>query len=157
MRHQLEHLVENGFAELATLPGAGRGRPANVFTPTIAGRQVAVEDTDRDDHRDLLAAVATQLAQASDPLAAALALGRAWGSHVVEGASGGLVGLLARQGFTPRVTPDGILLQTCPLLAVARRSPEIVCTIHQGLIDATSESPATLVPFAVPGACLIKG
>ena len=155
VRHQLEHLVETGFAEQARSPGARRGRPASVFTATIAGRQVAVEDTDRDDQRGLLTAVAAQLGRSPDPRTAALELGRAWGS-ALGAPPGGLPELLARQGFTPRATPEGILLQTCPLLDVARRNPEVVCSIHQGLIDATSESPAELVPFAVPGACLIR-
>ncbi len=156
VRHQLEHLVETGFAEQAKLPGGGRGRPAKVFTPTIAGRQVAVEDTDREDQRGLLAAVAVLLERGPDPRGAALELGRAWGSNLGE-SPGGLLGLLARQGFTPRATSEGILLQTCPLLEVARHSPQVVCGMHQGLIDATGESPATLVPFAVPGACLVRG
>ncbi|MCC6497852.1 MAG: transcriptional regulator, partial [Propionibacteriaceae bacterium] len=89
------------------------------------------------------------------PRRAALELGHAWGSNLGD-PPGGLLGVLARQGFTPRPTPEGILLQTCPLLEVARRNPEVVCSIHQGLIDATSGSPAELVPFATTGACLIR-
>ena len=64
--------------------------------------------------------------------------------------------ILTGQGFTPMATPDGIALRTCPMLASARRHPQVVCGIHQGLIDAIAPEPRQLVPFAAVGACLIR-
>ena len=68
----------------------------------------------------------------------------------------GLLRTLAGQGFTPEETEEGIALRTCPLLSSAQRRPDVVCGIHQGLIDAISPEPLILRPFAVPGACLIS-
>ena len=155
VRHQLNLLVAEGFADLAPQPVAGPGRPTSYFTATIAGRQVAVEDTDRDDHRALVSAIADTLAEREHPIREARDLGRAWGSRLPT-SEDGLLGVMARNGFTPRTTPQGIELQTCPLLEAATRQPDVVCNMHQGLIDAISETPATLEPFAGPGFCLVR-
>jgi predicted ArsR family transcriptional regulator len=155
-RAQLEHLVADGFVVESSRPGSGRGRPARVYAATVAGRQVALEDPARDDHQALVEAVAEQLVAMPDPIVAAHALGRGWGRRLAEGDDSNLVDVLASQGFTPEVTCDGIALHTCPLLESAQRWPEVVCAIHQGLIDAVSPEPRKLLPFAVPGACLVR-
>ena len=49
-----------------------------------------------------------------------------------------------------------LLYTSCPLLASARRYPDVVCGIHQGLIDAISHEPQELLPFVAAGACLIR-
>ena len=67
-----------------------------------------------------------------------------------------MLGALAGQGFTPQQQPDGIHLLTCPMLAEARDAPEVVCSLHQGMLDALSEVPLRLVPFAGPGYCLVS-
>lgn len=181
VRAQLDHLVADGYAGSSPQPTPGRGRPAQGFIATLAGRQVAGSSDAADDRGALLDAVADLVADGPDPRAAALALGRAWGARLgaeatdsplarpttpglVEGsthpeASTGsaidLAVLLARQGFTPERHPDGLRLLTCPLLAAAGRHPEVVCTIHQGLIEAAASGPVRLLPFAEPGACLV--
>lgn len=155
-RAQLEHLVADGFVEESSRPGRGRGRPARGYAATIAGRQVALEDPEWDGHQALVEAIAEQLVGTPDPITAAHALGRGWGRRLAEGEESGLIEVLAAQGFTPENTADGIALRTCPLLESAQRWPEVVCAIHQGLIDAVSPQPRTLLPFAVPGACLIR-
>ena len=72
--------------------------------------------------------------------------------------------LLARLGFTP-IPPgaespsEGIALRTCPLLELAEEMPEVICQVHQGLVEGALEHygstrPAVeLLPFAEPGAC----
>ena len=73
-------------------------------------------------------------------------------------------GVLSELGFSPVVHPEEpevIQLRTCPLLAAARRHPEVICPIHQGLLDAALAAagrPGVAVrlhPFAEPGACLV--
>lgn len=155
-RAQLEHLVADGFAEEATRPASGRGRPARAYAATIAGRQVAMEDDDRDNAGALVEAIAEHLVGTPDPVAAAHSLGRAWGRRLAAADGADLIGVLAAQGFTPEVDHDGIALRTCPLLTSAQQWPEVVCAIHQGLIDAVSPQPRRLLPFAAPGACLIR-
>lgn len=158
VRVQLEHLVEGGFASEVDLPTKGRGRPARGYSATVSGRQVAVEDADRGEHSALVEAVAEQLASGSEPVADAEALGRRWGRKLGQGRTGrrSLTDALAGQGFTPTPAEDGIALLTCPLLSVAQQRPDVVCAIHQGLIDALSPEPMRLFPFAAPGACLVR-
>lgn len=156
VRVQLDHLVEAGFAEVAPLPPQGRGRPSQAYLATLDGEQAAGQDDGRLDQTALIEAIAEHLAGDPDPHAAAVAVGRNWGRHVPATAAGDVCELLARQGFAPeRVETGGLRLRTCPLLEVARRHPDVVCAMHQGLIDVTSAEPATLHPFAEPGACLV--
>lgn len=151
-RAQLDRLVATGFAAEVDRPRHGRGRPARGYCATVAGRQVALEGPDRG-QTALLEAVADHLAANSDPGAAAHEVGLAWGRRLAAGV--GLVELLAGQGFTPEVQGDDIALRTCPLLDAARGNPDVVCGIHQGLIDAVSDRPMRLAPFARPGACVV--
>jgi predicted ArsR family transcriptional regulator len=155
-RVQLEQLVEDGFVTEVHRPVSGRGRPARTYNATVVGRQIALEDPDRDEHSALVEAVAEYLAASPDPVAASLAVGRNWGRRLTESLGTGLVPVLASQGFTPEETPDGIALRTCPLLASAQLRPDVVCGMHQGLIDALSPELWDLEPFAVPGACLVR-
>lgn len=155
-RAQVARLVADGLADAVVRPASGRGRPARGYAATVAGRQVALEDPDRDEQGALIGAIAEHLAAGPDPVAAAHSVGRSWGRRLAAAEGVALVPILAAQGFTPEETPDGIALLTCPLLASARQRPDVVCGIHQGLIDAVSPHPRRLVPFAVPGACLIR-
>ncbi|MGC3994841.1 MAG: hypothetical protein QM779_12125 [Propionicimonas sp.] len=155
-RMQLENLLADGFVTEHTLPPSGRGRPARGWVATVAGRQVALEDPDRGAEGALVEAIADHLAADPDPVAAAHSVGRSWGDRLVDGSGRGLYDILAGQGFAPEETPDGLALRTCPLLASALRHPDVVCGIHQGLVDAVSPEPRRLEPFAVPGACLIR-
>ena len=155
-RIQLEHLRSSGFVTETSPPRSDRGRPAHAYVATIAGRQVALEDPDRQGHNALVEAVAVHLAGTPDPVTAAHSVGRNWGNGIAVPSGDNLVSVLASQGFTPIPTGDGIALRTCPMLASARRHPDVVCGIHQGLIDAISPKPRQLVPFATVGACLIR-
>ncbi len=156
IRVHLEHLVSEGFVTETSGPTPGRGRPARAYLATIAGRQVALEDPDRQGQSALVEALAEHLAGTADPASSAHSIGLNWGSLLASSGEDGLVSILADQGFTPMATTDGIALRTCPLLASARRHPDVVCGIHQGLIDAISAEPLRLLPFAAPGACLIR-
>lgn len=155
-RVQLERLVVDDFAVEETVPASGRGRPAHAYSATVAGQQVAREDPDRDGHDLLVDAVAEHLAGLPDPVAAARTLGAAWGRRVATADGVDLVAVLAAQGFTPDAGSEEIALRTCPLLDSARVWPQVVCALHQGLVDAVSPEPRELLPFAVPGACLIR-
>ena len=163
IRLQLDELVDRAFATTAALPASGRGRPARAYAPTVAGRQVAGQDAPGDPA--LIGAVAEYLATTPNPREAALALGRAWGVRLrredePEPAAGGgpspdVVALLARQGFTPVVDARGLRILTCPMLDAARLRPDVVCALHQGLLDAVSDDGLRLVPFGAEDACLV--
>ena len=155
VRMHLEHLVSEGFAVEEPAPTGGRGRPPRAYRATVAGLQVAGQDDTWDGSSALVAALAEQFATGPEPVAAARELGRRWGRRLRH-ADAGLLATLAAQGFTPRTCDDGIELRTCPLLATARQLPQVVCSIHQGLIDELSDDPLRLLPFARPGACVLR-
>jgi predicted ArsR family transcriptional regulator len=163
-RHHLRGLVEAGLVATRRTTTAGRGRPANVYAVTAAGRAVLAGGVDSaaEEYVALAGAFAERLAErGGDPGEDARAIGRAWGTGLAAsdrhgkdggaaagrrsgGHSGGrsgaraeaaVVGLLDRLGFSPQVEPDGVLLRTCPLLDAARRHPEVVCQVHLGLVD----------------------
>ncbi len=153
-RAPLEHLVTLGFASETTTAAAGRGRPARAYEATPVGAQVALEDPGRQVYVALVEAVADSLRTGPDPETAARDLGRSWGGRL-PGAR--LVPALAAQGFSPLRRADDILLRTCPMLEAARRDPVVVCSVHQGMLDALAGPDLTLVPFATPEGCLVRG
>lgn len=173
VRPHLDRLVAEGFVDIVALPAVGRGRPARAYRATIAGRQVAGQDHSTLAGAALLGAITDELRGTAEPAFAARRLGRSWGRRLGAGsrrqagqpdlAAGHEVGpivtalsALAGQGFTPQPEPDGLHLLTCPMLAEAREAPEVVCSLHQGMLDALSDAPLRLVPFAGPGYCLVS-
>ena len=152
-RAPLEDLVADGFANETTVTPSGRGRPPRTYTATAVGAQVALEDPDRALHGAIVEGVAEVLATNPDPVATARTLGIAWGRRL-PGTT--LVEALTAQGFAPTVHHDRIVLRTCPMLEAARRDTEVVCAIHQGMIEAVSGEPLVLVPFAEPGGCVVR-
>lgn len=154
IRLQLESLVESGFVSETTLNSGGRGRPARIYEPTVAGHQIVGQENYREDGSALIAAIADQIAAGPDPTKAARDFGHAWGKRLASDERG-LLETLAGQGFTPREVPGGYELRTCPLLDTAREAPEIVCAIHQGLAEALAGETLEVAPFSVPGACMV--
>lgn len=75
-----------------------------------------------------------------------------------------VVRVLENLHFDPAVDAEvsTIRLCACPLLDAARAHPDIVCGVHLGLIQGVLESVgdtrthAELIPFAEPGACLLR-
>ena len=47
IRLQLESLVESGFVSERTVNRGGRGRPARIYEPTVAGHQIAGQELPR--------------------------------------------------------------------------------------------------------------
>lgn len=67
-----------------------------------------------------------------------------------------LLGVLDRLGFDPLVDEHDIRLRACPFRASARVHPEVVCSVHQGLVEQLSDTTVTLLPFVEPELCLIR-
>lgn len=77
--------------------------------------------------------------------------------------------LLESLGFSPVVNDDrprgepvddatALLLRTCPLLDAARERPEVVCTVHEGLVEGYLRSrglraDVEVTPFAERSGC----
>ncbi|MFC8504356.1 helix-turn-helix transcriptional regulator [Pedococcus sp. NPDC057267] len=167
VREHLDALVEAGLATRERADSAGRGRPAWLYTATEVQQPVVRE------YAGLATALAMQLARTSDhPRDDAVEAGRAWGQQLAvertapssaAGARREVVDLLTGLGFDP--TADSrvlaVRLRQCPLIAAAREEPEVVCSVHLGIVRGALETwhtrsdETSLVPFAEPGACLL--
>ncbi len=158
VRLHLDALVANGFAEYAAQPTQTRGRPAKGYRATAIGRQVVAQYPRPRDFTALVEAFAEQWGEGPDAVASARRLGTAWGERLAAETDppGDLVSVLAGQGCTPEASGDRIRLLTCPFVDSARKHPEILCSLHEGLVSALSDRPARLRPFAEADACVIE-
>lgn len=100
--------------------------------------------------------------------------GRAWGRSEVgpgggdgslEQATARVIGLLGDLGFEPEPRPlrrgTEILLHACPFREVAEEHPEIVCSVHLGLLRGALEAlgaraAVDLRPFVGPELCVAR-
>ena len=76
-----------------------------------------------------------------------------------------LVDVLDSLGFDPEVSGDDILMHECPFRSAARERPDVVCAVHQGLVQrrlarggsaSSAGSAARLVPFVEPELCVVR-
>lgn len=170
VREHLEALERDGLVTRSQAPRRGRGRPAWRYEATAASAGSS-------EYAGLAAALAAAVERtSSDPAADARAAGQLWGHELARshgdpsGATTAVaarrvvVALLDEMGFEPRAdaTATMVRLTRCPLLEAAHRSPEVVCGVHLGLVSGALEEHGTdptgtdLVPFAEPGACLLR-
>lgn len=168
-RQHLDALVRDGHATAARLPHAGRGRPARGFTLTAAGvRALAASGLPLGPgagvrapagaraYAEVVDAVAAHLVAGGHASAEARAIGRTWGG---ARASADVEHLLAELGFDPHPADEATLhLRACPILSSAQAHPEVICSIHQGLVEGVLgvDDGVLLVPFARPGACVLR-
>lgn len=153
VRQHLDGLVEDGLVERSQQRPVGRGRPAIRYQ---AGAEATVLHSTRE-YVSLVDALAAHLTRTSrDPVADAIAIGRSWGDQF--GPQPDQRKTLRGLGFEPssdREEPGTMRLLACPLLASARRNPEVVCNVHLGLLRSIAGETAELDPF-VEGGCLVR-
>lgn len=145
VRWHLGILADAGVVSSRTAERSAPGRPRILYTLRPEATVGA-----RDEYR-LLATILTgtvsALVDGSDRAAQA---GRAWGRYLVtspppgtkasdEHATREVVGLLDQQGFAPRVEDGEIHMCRCPFAELATSHPDVVCTLHRGLIDGALE------------------
>ncbi|MDQ2789023.1 MAG: helix-turn-helix domain-containing protein [Actinomycetota bacterium] len=175
VRFHLEVLSEAGLVRSQSEPARGRGRPRLLHTPASAGDASGPEGTSYQWLATVLAAYwadtpaeRTQRAErAGHALATAqrLAPPPSTGPTVEESVTQ-VSGLFAELGFEPELAREGqdlqIRLHACPFRAVAAQHPEVVCSLHLGLLrGALVElgAPATvssLAPFVEPHLCIAR-
>ncbi|HET6562516.1 MAG TPA: helix-turn-helix domain-containing protein [Marmoricola sp.] len=171
-RFHLDGLVEQGRAERRTEERGTPGRPRVLYT-AVAPITPTAEPRSYQLLSRMLAGLVASLDQGES---AATEAGRAWGSHLVAGAAPNervdaeaalerLDSLMDRIGFAPETRPGGeaeVHLHHCPFREVAVENPDVVCSMHLGLMQgALGELGApvaveSLRPFATPDACVAR-
>lgn len=145
-----------------------RGRPRQLFVATVESEPV-------EDHRELAAVLARVLAAESDSgVKSAEEAGRQWAVAQVpvedalswEDGTRRVGQLFERLGFAPRLVDRGpyrhLELDGCPFRDLAREFPQVVCSVHLGLLQEalrrlrvpTGPLGVGLRPFVQPDLCV---
>jgi predicted ArsR family transcriptional regulator len=145
-------------AEHRTTPG----RPRRVW----AARRLRDAAAQQRELSRALVAVAAGSAHAG---ADAQEAGRTWGREATRQSSSGrdrgigeLVRVLDEHGFEPRADGLEVTMRNCPFADLARRSPDVVCGIHRGLVDGVLAGAGSdlvverLDVFPRPGVCVLR-
>jgi len=156
VRWHLGLLEDTGLVEATPERRHKRGRPSLVYRLTGEG-----VGRGRDEYR-LLATMLTDLVAADENgEARAYETGIRWGRHLQQGEPElSLVDLLDQEGFEATQRGDRVEMRRCPFYALAEGSPQVICTLHHGVIDGalaetgTDEEVDRLDPFVEPGLCV---
>lgn len=150
-------------------PRTAPGRPRVVYRRTSGSGEPAAPD-----YR-LLAEmlIATVESSTHDPALSAEEAGRRWARQLCgeippdalssDEAARRITQLLEEVGFAPRAEAGGgrtvIELSDCPFRDVARDHPEVICSLHMGLMRGAAEALGnateveSLEPFVQPSLC----
>jgi predicted ArsR family transcriptional regulator len=172
-RFHLEQLEQAGLVRRLTERAGARGRPRILFVASPATREVEAQ---RELNRRLAAAFTED---ADGGHGRAVRAGVRWSADyagVLEEASPGGVApvmrILDRLGFDPEQVAAGgpdaetgtrtIELNACPFREEARQNPDVVCSVHLGLLRGAAralgrdEDDVELHPFVESDLCVVK-
>jgi predicted ArsR family transcriptional regulator len=173
VRFHLDRLVTSGLVTRDIEPQRRPGRPRLTFA--------AVPDQDvgggRRSYQLLAEMLAGFIAETSpDAASRSVGLGQAWGRYLAtrpapgtkvteEESVGELLRVLEDIGFAPLLAEDDeqrpqVLLRHCPFREVASAHPDVVCSLHLGVMQgvlAEQRAPmeaTELQPFVQPSLCV---
>lgn len=180
VRAHLDVLVDAGLVESEHEPRSTPGRPRVLYRTSADGpaplpASAGGDGAGADGYRLLAEVLVGHLAgTADDPSAQARAAGQVWGRYLMDrpppfvepsrdDARAKVVELYAALGFEPEVDGDGdrILLRRCPFLDMAQRHPDVVCSLHLGLVQGALETLGgpldvhELDPLVEPSLCVL--
>jgi len=146
VRFHLDALVASGLVDSEAEESDLRGRPRMLYSANANSASAG-----RRNYRLLAEILASSMAaQTSHPREVAINAGQEWGRYLGEGpppftrvdadeATGRLVTVMEDIGFAPEAVTRGrrrkVLLHRCPFREVAQEHPEVVCSIHLGLMN----------------------
>nr|WP_274635838.1 helix-turn-helix domain-containing protein [Microbacterium bovistercoris] len=137
VRFHLERLLADGQVERTVDDRGLPGRPAQLFR-----RVRKMDGAAARRYRMLAEILVDELARTPEPAGSAIAAGRRWGRREAaqtptDDPVGGLVLMLERVGFCPTRGEDADELSVChcPFLELAQQHPEVVCSVHLGLMQ----------------------
>ena len=170
IREHFEGLVESAHAERVHIVSAGRGRPSYGYRARedfVSQIEVGARD-----YAALALVLARQLAAiGDDPRQISISAGEEWAKQFVPlaqkkseskiGTRKRIFDIMKSLGYSPKLNAKRnlIRLHTCPLLPAAQLEPEIVCSVHlglvRGLVALAGDNPdgVELIQFAEPGYC----
>jgi predicted ArsR family transcriptional regulator len=166
----LDKLVDAGllvaeFRRLGGRGGPGAGRPSKLYRRSDREWRVSLPERQYDLVGRILASGiegargdAGGLDEALDR--AATEAGRSLGGAAAPGGLETFTGVLAEQGFEPRVEDDTVLLANCPFDALAREHTALVCGVNRSFVQGVADGvgcrglTARLEPEA--GRCCVK-
>ena len=161
VRGHLDALRADGLVTRTQGTSTGRGRPPMIWR--------AADETRTGGYAGLSAALARSISRtAEDPHAVAVDAGVEWGRTIVPTLDAPAATavedaeqVLERLDYSPVRSGDVLALHTCPLLAAATESQEVVCGVHEGLVRGIlaargHDADIDLEPFASPGTCLLR-
>lgn len=158
IRWHLGVLADAGLVEEVPERRHGRGRPSIVHR--LTGDGIA---RGRDDYRLLATMLTDVVAGAPDGSARAYEAGLRWGRHLQQAEPGTeIADLLDREGFAAEQHGDRIEMRRCPFYALAESSPQVICTLHQGIIEGALEEAGAgvtveqLDAFVEPALCIAR-
>lgn len=135
VRWHLGRLTDDNLVNSAPERRASPGRPSIVHRLTPEGKAVG-----RDEYRLLATMLTAAIASDPDGARRAYATGVEWGRHLSATDPGtDVASLLDREGFAAEQTGDRIEMRRCPFYALAEDAPQVVCTLHRGIIDGALE------------------
>jgi predicted ArsR family transcriptional regulator len=156
IRWHLGVLNDAGLVQAAPEPRGGRGRPSIVHR--LTGEGIA---RGRDEYRLLATMLTDVVAGDRDGEARAYEAGVRWGRHLQQGdPEASVVDLLDQEGFAAEQHGDRVEMRRCPFYALAESSPQVICTLHHGIISGALEEAGSeqtverLDPFVEPGLCI---
>lgn len=160
VRAALDELRDAGTVSRQRRSNAGRGRPSYEY------RADGPDIGSADEYVALAGVLARTIAETrNSPVPMSIRAGRGWASELIAqaGTVTHPVNLLQRMGFAPESGAGSeIRLTRCPLLKVATDQPDVVCSVHLGMVqqmvEASGGDPRTvsLEPFAERGACRLR-
>jgi predicted ArsR family transcriptional regulator len=165
------HLEQLEAARLVHRSRAADGQGADGRRGRPRINYVAADPTQEDSREQLIDALAGALAAGDDGgRSRSIAAGRTWADSLVVDAGGvdgagddevaTLVHVLDGLGFDPVRGADEIRLRACPFRDAAREHPQVVCSVHLGLVERVlaqggGDRQPELLPFVEPEVCLI--
>lgn len=157
VRWHLGLLERAGLVRAAPELRRGRGRPSVAWRLTSEGAAA-----DRDEYRLLATMLTGVVAGERDGEARAYDAGLRWGRDLQAAEPGSsIVDLLDRQGFGATAFRGSIEMRRCPFAALAEDAPQVICTLHRGIIDGALAAAGggrveRLEPFVEPGLCVAR-
>ncbi|ALG83720.1 helix-turn-helix transcriptional regulator [Gordonia phthalatica] len=146
VRFHLRGLEGDGLVLAETAEQSGRGRPRLLY------RARPAMDPSGPRNYELLAGVLVKaLAALPGAEQQAAEAGWTWGRERATASADptdDLVTVLDEFGFAPEKACDGIRLNRCPFLELARERPGITCAVHRGIMQGVLSTHSTDVALA---------